>query len=508
MLASGWGLQALAQDAGGPPLALGPADLTQSRADRQLAPGLRYSRICRGRKSSKDYYTIEAAFVRTRSQAESWVKLLAGQKFPVRIEAVHQRAADDHRSGPLGFAVRVGKFPSEAAAVVVRNKLSEKGYTLAPPTDVGERGVMYSGEDGHSTTGPWMVHVLEVDPHQFKGHLASVLATRVVPGVEPLSAIASRVHAEAGMNGGYFVMADSDGTVGDLAGLSIVNGELISEAVPGRACLLLPSDLHQQAAHVAQIWTALSVQTAAGAEHVVDGLNRTPGLVRSIEDGKPRHDTTETKADELIRYTQVFGDETKAGPGAEVVLDAQGVVTEVRPQRGGKIPSEGCVLSGIGEAAAWLTQHAPLGARLQYAARIEAAGQPRHSEDIASAVNGGPRLLRDGEVAIDAAAEGFDWPDKPEFYYRFGVRRNPRSMAGITGDGHILLVTVDGRRPGYSVGLSFNECARLMRSLGARDALNLDGGGSATMVLGTDVANKPSDAAGERPIADALVLTP
>jgi exopolysaccharide biosynthesis protein len=50
--------------------------------------------------------------------------------------------------------------------------------------------------------------------------------------------------------------------------------------------------------------------------------------------------------------------------------------------------------------------------------------------------------------------------------------------------------------------------ARLMRSLGARDALNLDGGGSTTMTVGGQVVNRPSDRAGERPVSNALYVTP
>ncbi|MCC5670895.1 phosphodiester glycosidase family protein [Nostoc sp. CHAB 5784] len=98
-------------------------------------------------------------------------------------------------------------------------------------------------------------------------------------------------------------------------------------------------------------------------------------------------------------------------------------------------------------------------------------------------------------------------PDDPEFgYYRFGVRRNPRTLAGISARGTLLLVTVDGRQPGKSVGASFEESARIMRSLGATDALNLDGGGSTTLTINQQLINRPSDSTGERPIADAIII--
>jgi exopolysaccharide biosynthesis protein len=119
-------------------------------------------------------------------------------------------------------------------------------------------------------------------------------------------------------------------------------------------------------------------------------------------------------------------------------------------------------------------------------------------------VNGGPRLL----PAIDAAAEGFDHPGDVTFWYGFGLRRNPRTMAGVTRDGRLLLVAVDGRAPGYSAGLSFAEEAAVMRALGARGAVNLDGGGSTTMTVRGTVVTRPSDATGERPLGDAILALP
>jgi hypothetical protein len=121
-------------------------------------------------------------------------------------------------------------------------------------------------------------------------------------------------------------------------------------------------------------------------------------------------------------------------------------------------------------------------------------------------VNGGPRLLRGGRPEITAAAEGFDRPGDPGFYYAFALRRNPRTIAGVGESGRLLLVAVDGRAPGYSAGLDFEEEAAVMRALGARDAVNLDGGGSTTMTIRGAVVTRPSDATGERPVGDAVLL--
>ena len=62
------------------------------------------------------------------------------------------------------------------------------------------------------------------------------------------------------------------------------------------------------------------------------------------------------------------------------------------------------------------------------------------------------------------------------------------------------------RQPGFSVGMTLPELAALMRRLGAADALNVDGGGSSTMVVGGRVLNRPSDATGERAVANAIAV--
>ena len=61
-------------------------------------------------------------------------------------------------------------------------------------------------------------------------------------------------------------------------------------------------------------------------------------------------------------------------------------------------------------------------------------------------------------------------------------------------------MAVDSRQPGYSVGASFEESARIMQALCAEEAVNLDGGGSTTLTIGEELVNRPSDPTGERPI--------
>ena len=111
-------------------------------------------------------------------------------------------------------------------------------------------------------------------------------------------------------------------------------------------------------------------------------------------------------------------------------------------------------------------------------------------------VGGNPTLIEEGAIQWHSVV-GDTWFHK----------RNPRTGVGLTSDGRVLLVAVDGRQPGYSVGMSLRRFAKLFESLGAEWAINLDGGGSTTFVLKGRVKNRPSDGR-ERPVSSSIVLLP
>lgn len=486
-----------------PGLPLGDAGLAETRTEQSIARGLTYTRIERGHTSPDDFYTV-FIFAPTRADAEALAARLLADGFDPRIEEIRDRAFDDPRPGPLGWRVAIGRFDTVEGANAERDALAAAGFTLLR--------VVYTGEDGGPTTGPWVVHVLEVDPKRLQGEIGPVLATGIVPGNSPLSTIANETGALAAINGGFFVIGSADGTPGDLAGISMIDGSLVSEAVRNRTSLILPRANGRHAA-IDALTTEVSARADDGARRAVDGLNRKPGLIRGcggIGDtptDAPKHDFTCTDPGELILFRPVFGAATEPGDGVEVALAPTGIVTEIRSVRGGTIPAGGAVLAGTGDGAAWLLAHAHVGGVIAISTRVfTGRGHRLESGDDEGIVNGGPRLLRDGSVDITATAEGFVYPEDGEFYYRFGGRRNPRTLVGLTEDGRLLLVAVDGRRPGFSVGATFMESARIMQALGAADAMNLDGGGSTTITIGATVMNQPSDPTGERPIADAIVI--
>jgi hypothetical protein len=175
----------------------------------------------------------------------------------------------------------------------------------------------------------------------------------------------------------------------------------------------------------------------------------------------------------------------------------------VRRRGGTAIPRDGYVLSGTGDAA-WLLRRSD-GLSPVVRLGMRSGSRAVDAGSWGAIVGGGPRLLRRGRIRVRSAAEGF--APSAGFFQAFVASRQPRTLAGVRADGTVLLVTVDGRRRGWSAGVTLVEAARVMRSLGARDALNLDGGGSSTMTVGRRVVNRPSDGF-ERAVSDGVFALP
>jgi Phosphodiester glycosidase len=256
-----------------------------------------------------------------------------------------------------------------------------------------------------------------------------------------------------------------------------------------------------------------------GRSREIDGIDRTRGLIPAcggrggdVPTVRPNQVLTCTDSSELVVLSPLYGMRPPAEGGVEAIV-RNGTVTSVRPPGIGGVPRDGLLLTGTGDAAAFLRNAALPRSRTQIALRLiagdrqfalapgdraPAATVPEAAPSVV--VGAGPRLLRAGKVAVAADAEGFAPPQAPSFFRSFVASRNPRTVAGVRADGTLLLVTVDGRAPGWSVGMTLRQAARLMRSLGAVDALNLDGGSSTAMTVRGELVNRPSDRVGGRPV--------
>ena len=116
-------------------------------------------------------------------------------------------------------------------------------------------------------------------------------------------------------------------------------------------------------------------------------------------------------------------------------------------------------------------------------------------DNVKHIISGGPYLVKNGEVYVDVSEEKL---------LAIGGR-NPRSAIGYTRDNNLIIVAVDGRE-GSSIGLTLNELASLMKSLGCVNAINLDGGGSTVMYVNGEIVNKPPQPGGIA-ISNAVVIS-
>jgi large repetitive protein len=366
------------------------------------------------------------------------------------------------------------------------------GPAALPPTAELAPGVRHRYL--RRAAGPWAIHVVEADPRACGVELRARKAGARLTDLEPTSEIARGGAVALGRPVLAAVNADfySARPLGIPLGPHVESGEVVKldgphprvreqTVVPGRDAFGVAAD---GAPFVATVRLSGRAWPDGGDGGPIGRLNVRPA------------------ADTLALWTPAGGETTPIDPGAaEAVLrrlgkgaagdTLRGVVVLVDTLAAGvAVPADGVVLGGRGRWAPRLRGLQP-GDTVAWAFRVHGAPGP-----VAELVGGFPLLLRDG-----AAAYGV-----PEVRPAFGEQRHPRTAVGIRPDGTVLLVVVDGRRPEYSDGMTLAELADLMRELGARDALNLDGGGSTTLVLGGRVVNRPTDAAGERPVTNALLV--
>ena len=334
--------------------------------------------------------------------------------------------------------------------------------------------------------GPWAIHVLTVDVADRNLRIESLLggggAQLGRQGVtKMLAGSASDWHTPiAAVNADFFAGTGHNAVTIPL-GFHVENGELVTFPDAYRTAFFLTKEgrVGLERFH-ANAW----LSGPNNLLYPITVMNRSP------------------EAAQVALFTPRFGAEARAEfTTTQVVLtDTVGPFTP-DGQVTGKvsyvgigdrigIPPNGAVLAANG-VAGYALKDLKVGDQLTLKLAIE----PKVGE-IVQAIGGGPRLVRDGVVSVEHRQESF--ADS------FATRRHPRTGIGLRGS-ELLLVTVDGRQPGYSDGMTLTEFAQLFVQLGCQQALNLDGGGSTTMVVRGQIVNSPSDG-GERHVANALAL--
>lgn len=331
---------------------------------------------------------------------------------------------------------------------------------------------------------PIAVYLLRLDPDRVV--IESALSNDEVMDAERVDGIAKRRNALAAVNAGFFNVKN-----GEPAGLLKIAGELVSDTTLTRGAIAIHSlPGGGQRFYFDQASAKVVARFKADTQDVIVPVD---GVDTTRERGK------------LMLYTPAYHADTDTAPrGTEWILEGKPLkVIDIRENLGkAAIPRAGAVLSFGG-----LELPSPLEGLLQGTTvtfethwKILNGTPEEHFEQARDVVNGAGLLIRDGVTMSD-------WLGKENLQpATFTDVKHPRTLIGIDRKGMLWLVAIDGRQLDYSMGMTFKDLLTLCARLDLVNALNLDGGGSTTMVAGGALVNKPSDVTGPRPVSDALVV--
>ncbi|GAA3507305.1 phosphodiester glycosidase family protein [Streptomyces showdoensis] len=512
---------------------LGPDDLvTVAKPAQTPAEGITYEKYTQGRAT--DVWSVEVLIKQPstwsagrKENADAVVAALQAKQFAARVDTWELPAGPGVGAGlPRQYTVRVGAFAPDrsADAAALLKSLQAAGFTGR---------TVYTAQDGNPSTGPWEVRVVRVDP-------SAALTFKAVHGsdvarAETVRDMGAAAGALVAVNGSDFdidspnnpAFSDYDG---DPQGLYVRSKDLLSEANNGRTALLLEGTGAR--VRVDEVSTRTQVTAHDGAVKVIDGINRATGRNvgcggvgddrrRNAKDElvlelRPVRNTLCVDPDEIVVFRPEWGTDTPspaAGDSVDVVMDGNWVVTGLRQPAGGPVPAGGRVMQGIGAGADWLRAHSTVGKAFKPGTSItDSQGASVSGSALSAVAGGGPALVRDGEILVNADANGMLNPDT-NVVTSGVVQRHPRTLAGVTASGELLLVNVDGRLPQTSVGVTVHEAAAVMKWLGAKDALSLGSGGDTTLLINGTLYNRPMDswqaaASVERKVGNAVVVVP
>lgn len=387
-----------------------------------------------------------------------------------------------------------------ALVVLAPEAVQPPRLRLAGPEVVADGVELYRSTDASTldkgAPGPISIALARLDPT--KVTLATALADGCAPARQAVHAIAARERAIVAVNAGFFDMRGA----GAPAGLLKHRGRWIGSSSRARgAVAFLAQGPHEPArlafARVAVAASIAVAKTSRSRRLPVDHLSPDAGTKGLSFYGSPCQDAAPNPAAATTAGDQPAPEAT--GTTRTWPLAPAGPKWIVRPVSAA--PAAGA------PDLAWLVYRGPMvppmlerlrtGDALSIEARIEAP-DPRVWRDAPDAVGGAGMLMARGSPVTDWA------PEKTISAFR--TDRHPRTVIGVDGAGGIWLVAVDGRSPDVSVGMSFAELQRMCVALRLRDALNLDGGGSTTLVVDGRIVNQPSDVTGPRAVSDAIVV--
>lgn len=342
-------------------------------------------------------------------------------------------------------------------------------------TDIAP-GVKYGDYQMLTADGPISLHVVAVDLQEPTVRIGTALAgDRLISSGEPVSSMARREGAVAGINGDYFDINQTNQPLNIL----VQNGQL--ERVPmQRWALAFDAGKTPQFAE----FSVSEQAVLPGGTLPLEAMNQwTPWgggaalITPAYGPLHPAENYTEISL-QPVTGTPPFATYRVSGIADNTAQQPAGYYLAIGPKAYGTVP-----LPNTGDTIA-----------------VQGSATPS-LDNIEAAIGGGPLLVKDGAWYADP-----DGPNTGEF-----LTHMPASAAGITRDGTLLLFEIDGRQPARSIGVLQPQLASLMIAFGVATGMQFDGGGSSTIVARlpgdtqASVLNSPSDGV-ERRVADALLV--
>ncbi len=354
-------------------------------------------------------------------------------------------------------------------------------------------------QDIYRPEGPWAIHIVQADLSQQFLEVHTLLGGGEMMSRRQLTGIVGTEHMEIGravaaVNGDFFSLASKSGLP---LGLHVTDGELVTFPDQDRSVFYTASDgtMHIERLK-ANFWLRGPPAGPGQASAILlkfSAMN-TPPQYAGMVLFTPRFGA-QTQADMSTLQIALVGLTDRIHPNAEV----NARIASIANAASQTIPPDGAVIAARG-VSAYVLRKLKVGDEVTLSLKVEptdASETPMlPGGQILQAISGGPRIMRDGAVSVEAGRE--------RFAESFATMRHPRTGIGIR-NGTLVMVTVDGRQPGYSEGMTLYEFAKLFADLGCNDAMNLDGGGSTTMVVRDRVVNSPSGGV-QRAVVNALGL--
>jgi len=378
--------------------------------------------------------------------------------------------------------IRVGRPTQDVTRVVLdlayltpyQTKASDDGITVTveiPRTFKEETKKVRINESAVLTTiskmmpyGPITAHVLDLNMRGGRLNVRLGLGLDKIGGREKLSKLSSRRKADIAVNGGYFIMES-----GKPIDMLIYEGKLL--VLPERFRGFFGIDKKGKPLFIRPV-AEMSISLPDKRPRYVQRLNCMPD------------------PGQISVFTPDYGLFTGTAPNKKEVVVKNGTIDSFS-QGNSPIPADGFVIS-TDESKSDFLNTLKIGDPIS----LIVSSYPA-IEDIEYGVSAGPTLISRGEVQNTLVED---------FSINSGIvaKRNPRTAVGVSSDNHLIFVIVEGRSV-YSAGMSLDELAVFMKSLGITEAINLDGGGSTELVVGNKIMNRLSGG-DERPVANAFLI--